>query len=732
MVGRLRACTIKRWITVILAVSDLSNPATRFHSVSFLDFLDGFLSLTVDLCVFRRTAPSTHALEAAHTSSLGTDGTGSTAGLGGGGVSPPSLGASPSGAQGPLSMSIELPPIPVQHHLAKVYLQCVHPIFPLLSRTSILSRATKSRTLILALCSYCACLTPFDDEDSNPIAKAMGTGDASRIVADMWYEQARANVMNQNVRRSADLETIQALLFLALRDQGRGKENQAWILMGVAVRMSQDLGLHLSSSAWVEVSDETKDMRCRVWGVVCILDLLLSLQLGRPSVILDAQWATEIPISNPPPPDAGHPQSLENFNTPAPHFFSHTASLCLVISHINFQLYHSSKNNSEGDGIPSLDKLAPLKAELDQWHVRLPPELRISMGHSASLPTLDVNLLYHVAIILMYRPFRSHPAVPNALQITLEAASAFNVLLSYYPTVQRFSRSNPHLIYLAFTNSIAHLSGIKMLRTSPSQTPSSTAINTHIHLINCVDALKEMSSTWPLAERCHRIMLGLMNDDGISMSAPSSSQGSYSGHEASGARPTLNQSGPSNFSASNAPAPQYHPSFSRHSAQGRVSPDGSSANSIGAPCSPSSSPDHHRRRRRVDEGTSESNKRRRSVSGSTAPSFDISSPASAVRSENSGSSPAFFSVPTQASSGSTPIAQTYMTTWDRTVATNPSERNEAAETTGHSAAATSFKGLGFEGYIPDFDIFSGTGWTAPSSNPENGQLEPSSFAPPGE
>ena len=175
-------------------------------------------------------------------------------------------------------------------------------------------------------------------------------------------------------------------------------------LLGIAVRMSQDLGLHLNSSAWVDVPDETKDMRRRVWGVVCILDLLLSLQLGRPSAILDPQWASEIPISVPPAPDAGRPESLETFNTPAPHFFAFTASLCLILSHINFQLYLNPKNDSASGGFLSLDKLTKLKAELDQWYARLPSELRISVGHSASLPALDLNLLYQVAVILMYRP----------------------------------------------------------------------------------------------------------------------------------------------------------------------------------------------------------------------------------------------------------------------------------------------------------------------------------------
>lgn len=164
--------------------------------------------------------------------------------------------------------------------------------------------------------------------------------------------------------------------------------------------MSIDLGLHLHSSAWIDVPEDVKNMRRRVWGVVCILDLLIALQLGRPSAIFDAHWASEIPLTTPPPPDAGRPSSLETPITPTPQYFAYTASLCLIISRINYQLYLSAPASEE----ESVSRLENLKHELDRWHEALPSNLRISIGHQASLPVLDVNLLYHVAIILLYRP----------------------------------------------------------------------------------------------------------------------------------------------------------------------------------------------------------------------------------------------------------------------------------------------------------------------------------------
>lgn len=80
---------------------------------------------------------------------------------------------------------VELPPAHIQQHLAEIYLQDVHPIFPLLSRSSIISRSYKPRSLVLALCAYCACLSPnLGTDDSG--GGAAGVGDATRIAAEMW------------------------------------------------------------------------------------------------------------------------------------------------------------------------------------------------------------------------------------------------------------------------------------------------------------------------------------------------------------------------------------------------------------------------------------------------------------------------------------------------------------------------------------------------------------------
>ena len=48
-----------------------------------------------------------------------------------------------------------------------------------------------------------------------------------------------------------------------------------------------------------------------------------------------------------------------------------------------------------------------LKNELDSWHHALSMEYRISIGNQARSEVIEVNMLYHMTIILLYRPLFS-------------------------------------------------------------------------------------------------------------------------------------------------------------------------------------------------------------------------------------------------------------------------------------------------------------------------------------
>lgn len=67
---------------------------------------------------------------------------------------------------------------------------------------------------------------------------------------------------------------------------GVGKIQQAWMIFGLAIRMMQDMGLHLPVSDPSKFSSDELDMRARLFWGVYAWDKTLSMALGRePSLV---------------------------------------------------------------------------------------------------------------------------------------------------------------------------------------------------------------------------------------------------------------------------------------------------------------------------------------------------------------------------------------------------------------------------------------------------------------
>lgn len=79
--------------------------------------------------------------------------------------------------------------------------------------------------------------------------------------------------------------TCQALLLLGYREIGIGAMAQAWIYVGMAIRMAQDLGMHKSAEKWQRVggsmfsSSELQERR-RIWFGCVIMDKYVSIYIG--------------------------------------------------------------------------------------------------------------------------------------------------------------------------------------------------------------------------------------------------------------------------------------------------------------------------------------------------------------------------------------------------------------------------------------------------------------------
>ncbi|KAI1135854.1 fungal-specific transcription factor domain-containing protein [Hypoxylon sp. FL0543] len=104
--------------------------------------------------------------------------------------------------------------------------------------------------------------------------------DASRGLVDPWTNDF-------------DLDNVRTSLLLSLALNELNLKSASWTWLGTAVRMAQDLDLHLEV---VGVRSRVEaDMRRRVWWAIYILDRTLAMELGRPFMIDDADCDVALP-----------------------------------------------------------------------------------------------------------------------------------------------------------------------------------------------------------------------------------------------------------------------------------------------------------------------------------------------------------------------------------------------------------------------------------------------------
>lgn len=111
-----------------------------------------------------------------------------------------------------------------------------------------------------------------------------------------FYEPAEfletANKMIDPWANDFTLDNARALTLVTLCLNEMNLKSAAWTWLGRAVRVGQDLGLHLESGPWPVIEGE---MRRRTWWMIYIMDRTLAAELGRPVLINDEDCDVSLP-----------------------------------------------------------------------------------------------------------------------------------------------------------------------------------------------------------------------------------------------------------------------------------------------------------------------------------------------------------------------------------------------------------------------------------------------------
>ncbi|EIT81083.1 C6 transcription factor [Aspergillus flavus] len=181
-----------------------------------------------------------------------------------------------------------LPPKEVADRLLTQYYECIHSVLPVVHWPSFVTeyeKVYKTGTLLglprewaavlfgIFACGSLHTLEKTREHDGKEFIRV------SCGVIDVWKD-------------NFTLDQARAALLVSLFLYEVNAKSASWVWIGSAVRVAQEIGLHLESGPWSALEGE---MRKRLWWGVYAWDRLLALEMGKPVLINDQDCDVDLP-----------------------------------------------------------------------------------------------------------------------------------------------------------------------------------------------------------------------------------------------------------------------------------------------------------------------------------------------------------------------------------------------------------------------------------------------------
>lgn len=165
--------------------------------------------------------------------------------------------------------------------LAKIlfekYFEAVHPIWPILLETESRKRFDQTwvsdeppEPLWMVLLNLIMCLGCQQCESEVESAYRLSGNDATTDGRE-YYQRAQG-YLYANAFAISNIAMLQALLLMALYQQGAMRFNEFYLTVGHATRVAQSLGLHISRPELDSVQPQHREVRRRMWWACFCMD----------------------------------------------------------------------------------------------------------------------------------------------------------------------------------------------------------------------------------------------------------------------------------------------------------------------------------------------------------------------------------------------------------------------------------------------------------------------------
>ncbi|KII90943.1 hypothetical protein PLICRDRAFT_174295 [Plicaturopsis crispa FD-325 SS-3] len=351
--------------------------------------------------------------------------------------------------------------------------------------------------------------------------------------SDGWKWFNEVQILRRSLHARPGLYELQIICLCVVFLQGSSAPHVGWTLIGVGVRMAQDIGAHRRKaySAQMTVQDE---LRKRAFWMLVYLDRDSSSTLGRPCAVQDEDFDTDLPAycddeywDNPDNPEDNFKQPPGKPSTTA--YFIASVKLNQILAFALKTIYAINKSKTLLGFVGEKWEqaiVAELDSALNTWIDNLPDHLRwdptrenaVFFNQSASL----YSSYYHLQI-LIHRPFipSPHKASPlsfPSLAICANAARSCSHVLHLQQ--QRF----PDYLLLPYSLPSAFASCIVLLLNLWDGRRSGLALNpTHemADVYKCMHILQSAEERWHVAGRLWDVLFEMVTVGGMPTPPPS-------------------------------------------------------------------------------------------------------------------------------------------------------------------------------------------------------------------
>lgn len=342
--------------------------------------------------------------------------------------------------------------------------------------------------------------------------------DAMHSAGWAWFNQV------QMVRRSLfsppSLYDLQIYCLSALFLQGSSAPQSCWTIIGIGIRLVQDVGAHRRKVYGINLTTEDELWKRAFWVLVA-MDRSASSGLGRPCALQDEDFDLDLPTEcddeywlPPDPKDAfkqppGKPSKMS--------FFIAYLKLSQILAFALRTIYSINKSKALLGFVGQQWEqhiVAELDSALNKWVDSVPDHLRWDPHREDTVFFRQSAILYanyyHLQI-LVHRPFIPSPRKPSSLSfpslaICTNAARSCSHLVDY--SRERLGPVLPHLTMPIFTSGIVLLLNIwGGKRSGININPVKEMEDVH----RCMSALRKSENRWHSAGRLWDILYELVS-----------------------------------------------------------------------------------------------------------------------------------------------------------------------------------------------------------------------------